>query len=67
MDQCRLIIRGIDPDVHMGEWSCSIEVWNEKAKAKINVQQPLPSVVEFFNIWQDVVVNIGKLINCIQI
>ena len=62
MDQCRLIINGLDPALHMGQWSCSVEAWNDKAEARIMVLEPSPSVVEFFKIWQDVVVNIGKKI-----
>ena len=45
----------------MGEWTCGLEYWTDKVKAKIIVGKPQPVVVEFFNIWQDVVVNIGEL------
>ena len=56
-----MVIKGFDPAIHMGEWSCSVEAWNDKVQAKIMVKKPTPSVVEFLNMWQDAVVNIGKL------
>jgi len=39
MEQCRLIITGLDPSLHFGEWTCTLEAWNTKAEAKVVVKQ----------------------------
>ena len=49
----------MDPKLHFGEWTCGLESWNLKAEAKIVVKQDQPKVVEFLNILDDAVVNLG--------
>ena len=60
IEQCRLIITGLDPDLHYGEWTCGMEAWNSKAEAKVVLKPDQPKVVEFLNVFEDIVVNIGE-------
>jgi hypothetical protein len=60
MDQCRLVISNLDPKLHFGEWTCRLEAWNAKGRAKVVVKQSQPKVVEFLKIIDDVVVNVGE-------
>ena len=60
LESCKLVITGLDPNLHFGEWTCGIESWNQKAEAKVMVKQDQPKVVEFLNYLDDAVVNLGS-------
>ena len=37
-----------------------MEAWNSKAEAKVVLKPDQPKVVEFLNVFEDIVVNIGE-------
>ena len=58
--KCTMTIGQVDPLFHMGTWKCQIESWSEFGESEITVKESEPAIIEFVDLWGEVIIDIGK-------